>query len=60
MGGRRRLADYYLQIGCSVMTPNQNRIELLKQMAKDYQVDVGMSADLGQLRTRMEAFVEML
>ena len=91
------LADYYLQIGCSVMTPDRNRMTLLKDMIREYRIDgvievvltachtymiesgiVGQmvkeecqipylcletdysQADTGQLKTRMEAFVEML
>lgn len=91
------LAEYYLHIGCSVMTPDQNRMTLLKEMIREYQVDgvievvltachtymiesgeIGQmvreeceipylcletdysAADRGQLKTRMEAFVEML
>lgn len=33
------LAEKYLQIGCSVMTPNQNRLDLLKELIKDFKVD---------------------
>ena len=91
------LADYYLQIGCSVMSPDRNRMALLKEMIREYRIDgvievvltachtymiesgvVGQmvreecqvpylcletdysTADKGQLKTRMEAFVEML
>jgi benzoyl-CoA reductase/2-hydroxyglutaryl-CoA dehydratase subunit BcrC/BadD/HgdB len=30
------LADYYLAIGCSVMTPNPNRLELLGRLCSDF------------------------
>jgi benzoyl-CoA reductase/2-hydroxyglutaryl-CoA dehydratase subunit BcrC/BadD/HgdB len=33
------LADYYLQIGCSVMTPNKNRFELLDRLCEQFKVD---------------------
>ena len=35
----RAIADRYLQIGCSVMTPDKNRYELLTELAKEYKVD---------------------
>lgn len=35
----RALSDRYLQIGCSIMTPNNNRLELLSELIKDFQVD---------------------
>lgn len=91
------LADKYLNIGCSCMTPNPNRIDLLNRMIDEYQadgvVDVILQAchtyavetlkikrfvngekeipymsietdysqsDIGQLNTRMAAFIEML
>ena len=91
------LAEKYLAIGCSCMTPNPNRLELLDQMIKEYKVDgvvdVVLQAchtyavetlsikrftkekhnvpyiavetdysqsDIGQLNTRMAAFIEML
>lgn len=91
------LAERYLAIGCSVMTPNPNRLELLGQLIDEYQVDgvVEMTlqachtynvetysirkfvneekhipyisvetdysqADVGQLNTRLTAFLEML
>lgn len=91
------LARKYLNIGCSCMSPNPNRLTLLSQMVDDYAVDgvVDMilqachtynvetlaikryvnetknkpyisvetdfsTADVGQLNTRMAAFVEML
>ena len=91
------IADRYLGIGCSVMTPNHNRFELLNEMIDEYRVDgvVEMvlqachtysvesksvrrfvtqdkeipyiyietdysKTDVGQLNTRLAAFVEML
>lgn len=91
------LAERYLSIGCSVMTPNPNRFELLGQLIDEYKVDgvVEMTlqachtynvetysirkfvneekhipyinvetdysqADIGQLNTRITAFLEML
>ncbi|SHH60115.1 Benzoyl-CoA reductase/2-hydroxyglutaryl-CoA dehydratase subunit, BcrC/BadD/HgdB [Sporobacter termitidis DSM 10068] len=35
----RAIADRYLQIGCSVMTPNDNRMALLSRLVKDFKVD---------------------
>ena len=91
------IAEKYLAIGCSCMTPNPNRTELLGKMIKEYKVDgvidVVLQAchtyaietltikrftnnnfsipymavetdysqsDIGQLNTRMAAFIEML
>lgn len=91
------LARRYLDIGCSVMTPNPNRLELLGRLIDEYKVDgvVEMTlqachtynvetlairrfvnekkgipyiavetdysqADIGQLNTRVAAFIEML
>lgn len=91
------LARRYLSIGCSVMTPNPNRLELLGRLIEEYQVDgvvemllqachtynvesLGIrrfvnnekglpfisvetdysQADVGQLNTRIGAFIEML
>lgn len=33
------IADHYLQIGCSVMTPDKNRFELLDRLCEQFQVD---------------------
>jgi benzoyl-CoA reductase/2-hydroxyglutaryl-CoA dehydratase subunit BcrC/BadD/HgdB len=33
------MAQRYLQIPCSVMSPNQGRLDLLKTMVRDFQVD---------------------
>lgn len=91
------LAKRYLDIGCSVMTPNPNRLELLGRLIDEYKVDgvvevvlqachtysietLGIRqfvnnqkdkpyisvetdfsmADMGQLNTRIAAFIEML
>ena len=91
------IAKRYLSIGCSVMTPNPNRIELLGRLIDEYQVEgvvemilqachtynvesLGIrrfvndekhkpyisvetdysQADIGQLNTRIAAFIEML
>lgn len=91
------LARRYLDIGCSVMTPNPNRLELLGRLIDEYQADgvvemilqachtynvesTGIrrfvnekkhipymsvetdysQADIGQLNTRIAAFIEML
>lgn len=91
------LARRYLEIGCSVMTPNKNRLKLLDELIDEYKVDgvVEMTlqachtynvetlairrfvnekkgipyinvetdysqADIGQLNTRITAFIEML
>lgn len=91
------LARRYLEIGCSVMTPNPNRLDLLGRLIDEYKVDgvvevvlqachtynvesLGIrrfvnekkgipyiavetdysQADIGQLNTRLTAFVEML
>ena len=35
----RAIADKYLQIGCSVMTPNNNRYELLSRLVKEFKID---------------------
>lgn len=93
----RAIAERYLNIGCSVMTPNPNRLELLGRLIDEYQVDgvvemilqachtynveaLGIrkfvneekgkpyisvetdysQADIGQLNTRIAAFIEML
>ncbi|MFR1709352.1 MAG: double-cubane-cluster-containing anaerobic reductase [Clostridium sp.] len=91
------IARKYLNIGCSCMTPNPNRTELLNRMIDEYKVDAVVdvilqachtynvetlqikrfvnnnknipyisietdysNADIGQLNTRMAAFIEML
>lgn len=91
------LAEKYLNIGCAVMSPNYNRLQLLGSMVDEYQVDGVVELiltgchpvhiesisirnflneekhvpylqvvtdfsrnDIGQLNTRIGAFVEML
>lgn len=91
------LAKRYLAIGCSCMSPNPNRYDLLGRLIEEYQVDAVVdvvlqachtynvetlgikrfvkekyhipymtvetdysSGDIGQLNTRMMAFIEML
>lgn len=93
----KALAKRYLDIGCSVMTPDKNRFDLLDRMIDEYKVDgvVEMDlqachtyiietrnirkfvneeknipfiavetdysiADIGQLETRITAFLEMI
>ena len=93
----RAIAERYLSIGCSVMTPNPNRLGLLGRLIDEYRVDAVVeitlqachtynvetlgikrfvnevkgipymavetdysTADIGQLNTRMAAFIEML
>lgn len=40
------IAARYLEIGCSVMTPNSKRMELLPRLVKEYQVDAIVEVDL--------------
>ncbi len=90
------LTDHYLAIGCSVMTPNPSRLELLERLCREFKADgvVEMvlqachtyavephtirdflterripflsletdysQGDVGQLKTRAAAFIEML
>lgn len=91
------LAERYLNIGCSVMTPNPKRLELLDRLIDEYKVDgvvevvlqachtynverigikrfvnekkgkpyIGIEtdysmSDIGQLNTRIAAFIEMI
>lgn len=91
------LAEKYLKIGCSCMTPNNHRFDLLDRAIDEYQVDAVVdvilqachtyavetmnvkrlvkdqkgkpyisvetdysTSDIGQLNTRMAAFIEML
>ena len=35
----RAITDRYLKIGCSVMTPNAVRMDLIKELAEEYQID---------------------
>ena len=91
------IAERYLSIGCSVMTPNPNRLEFLGRLIDEYKVDGVLEmtlqachtynvetlsirrfvnkekgipymnvetdyspTDVGQLNTRIAAFIEML
>lgn len=91
------LSRKYLSIGCSCMSPNKARMELLEKLIKDFKVDAVVDlvlqachtynvetamvkklvkdkmgipytvvetdysqADVGQIQTRMAAFIEML
>lgn len=91
------IAEKYLNIPCSVMTPNDGRIKLLSKLLDDYKVDAVIEVvlqachtynveavqikrfvnkdkkvpymsletdysknDIGQIKTRIEAFIEML
>ncbi|MFR8309843.1 MAG: 2-hydroxyacyl-CoA dehydratase, partial [Negativibacillus sp.] len=93
----RAIAERYLSIGCSVMTPNPNRLDLLDRLIDEYHIDAVVeitlqachtynvetlgikqfvnekkgipymavetdysTADIGQINTRMAAFIEML
>lgn len=91
----KAIADKYLSIPCSVMSPNKGREEMLSNLIKEYKIDGVVeiilqschtyaietrnikrhlnnlqvpfmsletdysSSDKGQIRTRLEAFVEM-
>lgn len=90
------IGDRYLGIGCSVMTPNSKRMELLPELLQEFKIDGVMEvilqachtynieqydikklvnnhgtpyisvetdyskSDLGQMKTRVSAFIEML
>lgn len=92
----KAIADRYLNIGCSVMTPNNRRMELLSELVKEFKVDgvievllqtchpytveqravkqlmanihlpyMAIETDysdsnIGQIKTRIAAFMEML
>ncbi|MFX1293817.1 MAG: double-cubane-cluster-containing anaerobic reductase [Promethearchaeota archaeon] len=92
----QNIADRYLEINCACFTPNDKRINDIKQIIKDYKVDGVIiytlsfcqpyeieamniqnllkeenipvisittdysSEDVGQLKTRIEAFLEMI
>ena len=36
------IAERYLQIGCSVMTPNKNRYELIGRLIEEYQILIAL------------------
>ena len=42
----RAIAARYLDIGCAVMTPDTNRVALLRQLTEDYAVDGIVEVDL--------------
>ena len=42
----RAVAQRYLQIGCSVMTPNNRRLDNLKKLVRDYKIDGVVELDL--------------
>lgn len=51
------LAKRYLSIGCSVMTPNPNRFQLLDELIDEYRVDGVVEMDLQACHTyNVEAF----
>lgn len=90
------LAEHYLDIGCAVMTPNDRRMNLIRELVDEFKIDgvieidlqtchpftvetrrvkqlcseLGVpylamdtdysQADLGQLTTRISAFIEMM
>jgi benzoyl-CoA reductase/2-hydroxyglutaryl-CoA dehydratase subunit BcrC/BadD/HgdB len=92
----QNIADRYLQINCACFTPNDKRVEDIKQLFKDYKVEGVVlytlsfcqpyeieamaiqnllkkenipvlsittdysSEDVGQLKTRIDAFIEMI
>ena len=33
------IAERYLQIGCAVMSPNKRRLDLIRQLVEEYQVE---------------------
>ncbi len=90
------ITDRYFQVDCAIFTPNQDRLDHIEEMAKEYQADgvihyglqfcqpytmeaIGVEnalekkdipclrietdygmEDVGQLKTRIEAFIEQL
>lgn len=42
----KAIAERYLQIGCSVMTPNKERMKLLPRLVEEYKVDGVVEVDL--------------
>ncbi len=45
------LADYYLHIGCSVMTPNEERLKMLPELFEEFKVDAVLDLDLQACHT---------
>lgn len=92
----RALAERYLKISCSVMTPNQDRLDFMEELIDEYQVEAVIEvvlqachtfnieavkvrrlmqekgipymqletdyseSDIGQISTRIQAFLEMI
>ena len=92
----RAIAERYINIGCAVMTPNENRMKQIRELVDEYKVDGIVDivlqschpfsierqrikklseelkvpyisietdyskSDVGQLTTRLQAFIEML
>ncbi len=92
----RAIAERYIKIGCAVMTPNENRMKMIRELVDEYKVEgiidvvlqschpfsveryqvkklsegLGVpymsietdysTSDVGQLTTRIQAFIEML
>ena len=42
----RAIAERYLDIGCAVMTPDNGRMELLRQLTEEYAIDGIIEVDL--------------
>ena len=42
----KAIAERYLQIGCSVLTPNSKRMELIPQLVKEFKIDGIVEVDL--------------
>ncbi|MDR1395469.1 MAG: 2-hydroxyacyl-CoA dehydratase family protein [Deltaproteobacteria bacterium] len=38
----KNVADYYLELGCAVMTPNPNRLELLDRLCSQFKADAAV------------------
>ncbi|MCL4439421.1 MAG: 2-hydroxyacyl-CoA dehydratase family protein, partial [Firmicutes bacterium] len=52
------LAEKYLSIPCSCMSPNEGRLELIDKLAKEYQVDAVVDLTWQACHTyNVEAFV---
>ena len=47
------IAERYLQIGCSVMTPNKNRYELIGRLIEEYQIDGVVENDIAGIATHI-------
>ena len=42
----KAIAERYLQIGCSVMTPNKERMKMIPKLVEEYKVDGIVEVDL--------------